>query len=463
MRTMAARTPDRIAAARTGLAALVRNRAAVGVTANFGAVGVTLLMQVAGIPVFIYGFGIERYGEWLVLTAATSYLSLTDLGVAAAAATDATQLVAVGLEDRARVLLRSAWAAVTVVSVALALVVGIVVSLMLPHAYFRSLGYGQARTVLLCQLGLIVLWFHASFVEGAYRANSQLARGISYLNAIRLTEFAILILMLLAHEDPQRVAIAWVTVRGAAILLYYRTARTGVRWFALGFNQIELQQVRRLAGPSVTYMCFTLGNAITNDGFTVLVGVTLGPASTVAFTSVRTLANAVRHATTAVNSGLLPELSVALAKGEAGRARRLALGGAIVCAAGLAVGVPVLMVFGRALVHIWTGGRVQPTTVFLILMLLTVVADVPWQAATNLLVSANAHQYVGLSYVGSAIIAICAGTGLVPILSLAGIPVALFVSDVILTPLSFIQARQLFQQVHGESPSEVPRVVGQRL
>src|SRR6059036_146829 len=66
--------------------------------------GINILVQVVGVPLFISLWGVNIYGQWLMLTAIPSYLTALDFGLAAAAANAIAIKVAQGDARTARVI-----------------------------------------------------------------------------------------------------------------------------------------------------------------------------------------------------------------------------------------------------------------------------------------------------------------------------------------------------------------------
>src|ERR1700722_13658547 len=62
---------------------------------------VTAFVQLVTVPVFLRVWGAERYGEWILLSAIPSYLSMTDMGFGNAAGNEMTMDVASGNRQRA--------------------------------------------------------------------------------------------------------------------------------------------------------------------------------------------------------------------------------------------------------------------------------------------------------------------------------------------------------------------------
>ena len=52
-----------------------------GLGANAYGQLVAIVIQLAGVPILLHAWGTQLYGEWLILAAIPTYLSMTDFGV----------------------------------------------------------------------------------------------------------------------------------------------------------------------------------------------------------------------------------------------------------------------------------------------------------------------------------------------------------------------------------------------
>jgi len=91
-------------------ASSVRRRLVRGFGASAMGPVVTALVQLVSVPVFLRFWGAHLYGEWMVLSAIPTYLSLSDTGFGSVAGDDMTMRVARG--DRAGAHSRSRAAAI---------------------------------------------------------------------------------------------------------------------------------------------------------------------------------------------------------------------------------------------------------------------------------------------------------------------------------------------------------------
>ena len=67
-----------------------------GLGANAYGQLVVIIIQLAGVPILLQAWGTQLYGEWLILAAIPTYLSMADLGFSQSAGNDITARMAHG-------------------------------------------------------------------------------------------------------------------------------------------------------------------------------------------------------------------------------------------------------------------------------------------------------------------------------------------------------------------------------
>src|ERR1700694_284726 len=85
------------------------------------------IVQLSSVPVMLHVWGAAKYGDWLILFAIPSYLTLSDLGFGDASGSDMTMRVAAGDRQGAIETFQSSWVLLSLVSLFMALLAGVVV------------------------------------------------------------------------------------------------------------------------------------------------------------------------------------------------------------------------------------------------------------------------------------------------------------------------------------------------
>src|SRR5262249_10081754 len=95
------------------------------IIANLGANGfaqlVNIITQLVAVPLFLYAWSKEHYGEWLLLSALPTYLSLAEAGFVSVSANKAAMLASAGKPEEVRRVLQTAWGFLLIMSGFLAL------------------------------------------------------------------------------------------------------------------------------------------------------------------------------------------------------------------------------------------------------------------------------------------------------------------------------------------------------
>src|ERR1700688_2833430 len=136
----------------------VRSRLFRGASATALTPIVTAVIQLAAVPCFLHFWGAAKYGDWLILSAIPSYLTLSDLGFGDASGSDMTMRVAAGDRQGAIETFQSSWVLLSLVSLFMALLAGVVVWQVHWHNWLKltTLSNRYASAVVLV-LGLYIL------------------------------------------------------------------------------------------------------------------------------------------------------------------------------------------------------------------------------------------------------------------------------------------------------------------
>jgi O-antigen/teichoic acid export membrane protein len=152
------------------------------------------------VPIYLSAWGVDTYGEWLTLTAITTFLSLTNVGLGQAAASEIVMAIGAGDHERAQRVFSSSAFMLSVI----ALVVIAVLAAISLHADisalagFTKIAHREAAVITLCTGATVVLSFFCaplyavfSTIIGAGRAN-LLPTSIK-IGEVILTAFAVLL------------------------------------------------------------------------------------------------------------------------------------------------------------------------------------------------------------------------------------------------------------------------------
>lgn len=371
-----------------------------GFGANLYGQGVVILIQVAGVPILLHYWGVERYGEWLILFAIPAYLSITDLGFSISAANDMTARNGRGDTEGALAVFQS----LTVLVYSMAVIGLGIVSLVitsLPWSDWLNISHltpGEARWVLWF-LAIAVLANVADGVNHAgFRANGDYALHVAINYNTILAQYASVWLVAALGHGPMLAAAAFAAVRciampAVAVFLVRRH-----HCLAFGTRQASLSDLRSLVRPAMANVAMPLAQAINIQGMVLVVGAILGPASVVVFSILRTLTRLALSLLMTVTQAIEPELAKVWGGGDLVLLRTLYIRGlAISLFLGVSIAL-VLFLLGGWLLGIWTHGRVQMDQDLFFWLLASVITAGLWRSSMSLLKASNRHLHAAVGF-----------------------------------------------------------------
>jgi hypothetical protein len=181
--------------------AKVLRRDLYGLGANAYGQVVTAIIQLVGVPILLYAWGAQLYGEWLILFAIPAYLLMTNLGFSLSAANDMTARV--GHADALRVFQSLATLIYAIAGVGIVLSAALLWRLPLQDwLHFQAMDTDAARWV----LWLLAAQVFATLLDGVNRAgfcaSGEYALHQILHNTARLLQFAAIWILALAGGGP---------------------------------------------------------------------------------------------------------------------------------------------------------------------------------------------------------------------------------------------------------------------
>ena len=297
-------------------------------------------------------WGLQLYGEWLILSAVPAYIAVTDIGLFTAASNDMIMRVARDDREGALVTFQASTAAVTVLF-ALVGVVLFALAAAAPLASWLNLEIISESTAawVLVILGLnTMLVAYAGVLYGVLASEGLYGEGVFALAGITLIEFCGLAAVVLLGGDPALAASAMFATRLPGTIAMFLYARRKVPWLLLGRPAGVGRALKPLITPSLASGAFPAGFALNIQGMVIMVGVVLGPASTAVFSTFRTMSRLTVQVLASVPAVIAPEISKAFAEEDIDRLRSLHRRG---CQAVVRIAAPIvaiLALFGQSIV-----------------------------------------------------------------------------------------------------------------
>jgi len=375
-----------------------------GFGANIYGQGIVIVVQLAGVPILLRYWGPQLYGEWLILFAIPSYLSMTDLGFSQSAGNDMTARVARGDRAGALTIFQSLGALVFFLVVAGLVLVAAATTLLPLGSWIHFVGLStlQVRWVLWLLAAEVLVRLTEGISQAGFRANGDYALGASIYASTLLAQYASVWLLAALGLRPVAAAAAFLAIRAmvtpaVALLLVRRHP-----WLRFGFGQARFARLRKLVRPALANTGLPLAQALNVQGMVLVVGATLGPIAVVTFSTLRTLTRLALQLMFSVSHAAEPELASAYGRGADVLLRTLYLhvlrgGFWLALAATL-----VLTLTGSWVINFWTGGKVIMDSALFHWFLISALVSALWYGSLTLLKAANGHLRAAVIFAASA-------------------------------------------------------------
>ena len=361
-------------------------------------------IQLIGVPILLYAWGVHLYGEWLILFAIPSYLSMADLGFSQSAANDMTARMARGDKTGTLTIFQSLTALIYF-AIALGLMVATLLVVFMPlqkWIHFAGISITEVRWVLWL-LSVEVLVRLADGVNNAgFRSHGDYALYTTVFYSTMLLQQVALWISALSGHSLIAAAALFTLVRAAATpsVAFWLVRRH--RGLTFGFTNTDRNQLRSLIKPALANISMPLAMALNIQGMILIIGAMLGPIAVVTFTALRTLTRLAVQMVAQAAHAFEPELAAAWGKQDHAllvrlytNTLRIGFWLALVAAGSLAI-------FGTWILRIWTHGEVPMNVSLFRWLLLSALASALWYDALHLLKASNTHLRAALLYVFSA-------------------------------------------------------------
>ncbi len=390
--------------------------------------------QVVAVPIFLYFWGRDLYGEWLLLSTIPAYFAMNDVGFAGAGATDMTVLVARNDRAAAIEVFQSIWILTSATSLLLLFALVPLLIWAPLDSWLNITLLTHQRSALIIQLLLLqtTVSQQIGLLQAGFRSEGAAALGQNWSNATRFGELILTMGTIAAGGEPLLVAGVMLLTRLAGSILMRVHLYRICPWLVFGWRHARFQQVRRLAGPAFAFMAFPLGHALKNQGIVIVIGRFLGPGGVVAFTTARTLTNAVFQLMGIIHLSVWPEMSAAFGAGNLHLAKGLHRHS---CRASFwlsLVSVTGLFFLGGWIYRMWTRGNVELNQPLFYVLLIVIIANSLWYTSSMVPMAINRHQRTALWYLTGTGLALALAMWMLPRWGLAGAGSALLAIDVVM-------------------------------
>ena len=406
----------------------MKHRIIKGIGANSFGMLITIVIQLVSLPLFLHFWDLETYGKWLILSAVPAYLSMADVGIVTSAGNRMTMAMGRKDELEANQIFQSAQAFMAYVCVILALLV-LPLILLAPLPWFENV---DQRIALAAMSSGVLIALFGGLSEVAFKATQRYAFGMMLGTYVRLGEWLGTILGLVLVGNFASVALGGFLMRLIGCLVGMVLVNKNSHVLRWGVKFAQLDEIKTILKPAISFMAFPLANAFSFQGTTILVGAMFGPVLIALFNTYRTIARVAVQITAILSHALWPEFSRLFGQGDIEGIQRLYLRTSLLGAIQAILLSLMLYFLAPWLLMIWTHATIKFVPELMALMLVYALIVGVWHIPRVLLASTN--QHVNLAYWALFVGILSVGLSwlLGHIFDLSGVVIAMIISELLI-------------------------------
>jgi len=283
-----------------------------GIGANFLGQLINIASRIVLVPLFLLAWGADIYGEWLLLSSMVAYLSLTEMGAQLYIVNRMTQAYAHQDNEQFCKILHTGLALFLIIPLVVFVIFVAVIGFINPATFLHitQTGHGTVMLVLAIMAWQIVMSLPMGVLMRVYFAVEMLPRGVMLSNLMQLMG-----LILLAGGLWRR----WGMVPIAMLQVIPFMFTAGVALYDLNrkFPQFRILSLREadfsfgmsFIKPSFHFLLIQLGQAFSQQGTVLVVGMVMGPIQVVLFSTLRTLVSLIRSFLDQLSHAAWPEMT----------------------------------------------------------------------------------------------------------------------------------------------------------
>ena len=414
------------------------------VGANSLTMGIIMLFRLLSVPVFIKFWGVDLYGEWIVLNALTAYFAMTDIGLNTATANMVScHYVNKEFQKCDTLINNNIFFIIATFLLLFMVLLGINELNILSNLFqFKLISNKTLQIGTFLLFGQVFVGILNNLLSTIYRATNYFAKGVMIDNVIRIAENSVLLFGVAANLSILSILLLGLIVKVFGILFKFFDSRKYYK-FSIGFQYVRYNELKQIFIPSISFFTYPIANSFSFQGYTLVINFILGSAAVVVFNTTRTLVNFIRTGIEILHNSVWPELSLAFGKQDKSTMRVIHRYTLLTSFTIAILSSVFLGLFGRHIYLIWTGYKIEFDSLLFYLFILAILSNTLWSSSAVILNSTNNHKGLSFLYLSLTILTFGIATLVVSLSkTISFIPIFFILMDLLLS--NYVIKKSLF-------------------
>jgi len=348
-----------------------------------------LLSQLFLIPIFIKYLGVEKYGEWLIVTSIPNYLMVSDLGLSQTVTNEICKYLVKKKISEQQNLLNSSFSFLAFIG--LCLIILFVLQYLLIDIksilQINSFEFNELNIILGVYLINVIVFLLLRLILGYFKAIGKFYKHEYYLSLIYFIDFIFILIIL--------------NLKGSLILIPTSMLVSRILIFIIVFNSLSKYQyfglkltskfslAKNLLPVSLKLSFFSMGYALLIQGFTILIGIILGSFSVVIYNTLRTLTNSLKSMLSILYLPVMPELTILISNIEIKKAFKRITNLTLNVSICTFIGCITLYFLHEFILETWLAKSIDVSNTFLVCLLISIFLQTIWNSLSMVPLSIN--------------------------------------------------------------------------
>lgn len=395
---------------------------------------INLITQILTVPILLHNWGVNLYGEWIILSALSAYILLSNFGITDAFSNEMTILCGKEKYDQASKIFKNSWLTISISSVLISIILIIFITIFSPKSILniKLLSHKDTLIIIALLIAYILSSIQLSIITSVFKAVREYSFSVFLLNIIRVLEFTLGAILVYSGYGPIAFVLSNLAIRIIGLFFVIRYLKNKHSWINFSISNFDIFSLRAIFKPSVASGGFAFGNLLINQGMILLIGSFLGSTSVVVFNTIRTYSRMLLKVSAISINSYSPEMSFFYGKNKISLLRFL--NRKLIKASFLTSTTIILLSYfiGEEILKVWTNDKFFiDHDLYLLILSETFIYSV-WYVGSVPITAANRHFNIVLWYVFAGILSLIIAYLLFPLAGSIAAPIALILSDIII-------------------------------
>jgi O-antigen/teichoic acid export membrane protein len=403
-----------------------------------------IIVQIFNVPILLKFWGVELYGEWLIVSTIPQYLAISDIGFANVAANEMTMLRAKNKKKQINNIFNSALVFTSIVAIivfTLLLIVLLLVDLKRVFRLQELSAYTINITTILLAVS-VLLGLQIQVFQAGLRCDGNYAEGVFIGHILNFVMFFLSIACVYLGGDVVNVATINMMVKIIGLLIVSQYLQLKSPWIQIDLSKASFTTVKYLATPAFTFMLIPLTNALSNQGIISVIAITLTPQSVALFATTRTICNLSFQFLSMIQYTIWAEISTAFGSKNLDLVRKLFRYSSGISFWLAFLSILGLLFSGKFIYELWLDGKILLNNKFFLIMLLGMLAQCFWYTCSVILTATNKHNEMSIFYLVTVSSSLALSYFLSVRIGLIGFAIALLISHIFMS--IYVTRKSLF-------------------